>query len=131
LHTGDLGKFDQRGTLTITGRLKDLIIRGGENVSPAEIESFLMAHEDVLDVTVIGVPDEKWGEAIVAVVVPRGEPGEGLRQKLVDYAVQGLSPYKVPRDWYVATALPTTASGKIQKFKIRADIVDGTYSPLA
>lgn len=131
LHTGDLGKLDQRGTLTITGRLKDLIIRGGENVSPAEIESFLTAHEDVLDVTVIGVQDEKWGEAIAAVVVPRGEAGEGMRQRLIDYAAQGLSPYKVPRDWYLAAELPTTASGKIQKFKLRAAIVDGTCTPLA
>lgn len=82
--------------------------------------------------TVIGVQDEKWGgEAIAAVVVPRGEAGEGMRQRLIDYAAQGLSPYKVPRDWYLAAELPTTASGKIQKFKLRAAIVDGTCTPLA
>ncbi|MFZ2174885.1 MAG: AMP-binding protein [Rhodococcus sp. (in: high G+C Gram-positive bacteria)] len=130
VHTGDLGKFDQHGTLTITGRLKDLIIRGGENIAPAEIESFLTAHEDVLEVTVVGVPDEKWGEIVAVVIVPRGEPREGLRQSLVDYATQGLSPYKVPRDWYLAAELPATASGKVQKFKLREAIADGVYRQL-
>ncbi|MDH6282641.1 class I adenylate-forming enzyme family protein [Prescottella agglutinans] len=130
LHTGDLGAFDSRGTLRITGRLKDLIIRGGENVAPAEVESCLIAHDGVLQVAVVGVDDEKWGEAIAAVVVPRGNAAPGLRQSLIDHCTDRLSKFKVPRDWYLASELPTTPSGKIQKFRLRDTIMSGDVTSM-
>ncbi|CCW13698.1 class I adenylate-forming enzyme family protein [Rhodococcus aetherivorans] len=130
LHTGDLGFFSDDGTLTITGRLKDLIVRGGENIAPAEIESCLAAHEEVREVAVVGIPDRKWGETVAAVIVPRGQPDQGFRQSLLAHVQERLSPYKVPYDWYLAEELPSTSSGKIQKFKLREAIVDGAFAVL-
>jgi len=131
LHTGDLGSFDSRGVLTITGRLKDLIIRGGENIAPAEVESCLIAHNDVLEATVLGLPDDKWGEVVAAVIVPREPHSPGLRQALVQHATSRLSPYKIPQSWYLADgALPSTPSGKVQKFALRAEIVGGRFPVL-
>lgn len=119
LHTGDLGAMDERGVLRITGRLKDLIIRGGENIAPAEIETLLSEHDSVLQVSVVGVPDEKWGEAVAAVVVPRGEITASLKQSLEAFCNVHLAKYKVPRDWYITDNLPITPSGKVQKFRLR------------
>lgn len=131
LHTGDLGSFDSRGVLTITGRLKDLIIRGGENIAPAEVESCLIAHDDVLEATVLGLPDDKWGEIVAAVIVPREHSGPGLRQSLLEHVTARLSPYKIPSVWYVAEgALPATPSGKVQKFRLREQIAAGGFSIL-
>lgn len=128
LHTGDLGAMDERGVLRITGRLKDLIIRGGENIAPAEIESVLSGHDSVIQVSVVGVPDSTWGEAVAAVVVPRGEVSSPLKQTLVEFCSARLAKYKIPRDWYVAEDLPITPSGKVQKFRLRelieSDIIE-------
>ncbi|MFD6894662.1 class I adenylate-forming enzyme family protein [Rhodococcus sp. NPDC060086] len=130
LHTGDLGAFDSRGVLRITGRLKDLIIRGGENIAPAEIESCLTSHDGVLQVAVVGVADEKWGEAVAAIVVPRGAAVLGLKQSLLDHCADRLSRFKIPRDWYLATELPITPSGKIQKFLLRDALKSGGFTQI-
>lgn len=130
LHTGDLGFLSDDGTLTITGRLKDLIIRGGENIAPAEIESCLAAHDGVREVAIVGMPDQKWGETVAAVIVPRGVPSQGFRQALLAHLQERLSPYKLPCDWYLAEELPSTSSGKIQKFKLREAIAGGAFAVL-
>lgn len=118
VHTGDLGAMDERGYLRLTGRLKDLIIRGGENIAPAEIESCLAGHPSVVDATVVGLPDERLGEIVAAVVRVRGDEPEDLRDQLEAHARRLLSPYKIPARWFVAADLPVTPTGKVQKFKL-------------
>lgn len=121
VHTGDLGAMDERGYITLTGRLKDLIIRGGENIAPAGIESCLAEHPDVLDATVFGLPDERMGEIVAAAVHLRGAAGEdpaALLDSLVAHCRERLSPYKLPTRWFLAGELPATPTGKVQKFKL-------------
>lgn len=118
LHTGDLASMDARGYCRIEGRLKDMIIRGGENIYPQEIEHVLFARDDVADVAVVGVPDEVWGEQVVAFVKPAA--GRTLDQKeLFAYCRQHLAPHKTPRHWIFIDEFPLTASGKIQKYVLR------------
>lgn len=119
VHTGDLGAMDARGMITITGRLKDLIIRGGENIAPAEIETCLLGHEAVLEAAVVALPDERWGEAVAAVVRLRGQAYDGLHDALVEHCRGRLAKYKVPQYWYVADEMPVTPAGKVRKFKLR------------
>ena len=117
LHTGDLCAMDARGYCRITGRLKDLIIRGGENIYPREIEEVLYTHPDVADVAVIGIPDDYWGETVGAVVTraPGARPcGDQLRA----WVAAALARHKVPQDWFAVEAIPATASGKLQKFRL-------------
>ncbi len=118
LHTGDIGTVDENGYFKVTGRLKDMIIRGGENIYPREIEEFLYTHPAVQDVQVIGVPDLKYGEEVFAYVIPR--EGAGVtEEELVTFAKEGLSRFKAPRYVAFIDAFPMTASGKIQKYKLR------------
>jgi fatty-acyl-CoA synthase len=129
VHTGDLGSMDERGYITLTGRLKELIIRGGENIAPAAVESCLAAHPNVLGATVFGLPDERMGE-IVAAAVHFREPvaAEHMRvtfRGLVDHCRERLSPYKVPSRWFLAGELPVTPTGKVQKFRL-ANLVGTT-----
>lgn len=121
VHTGDLGSMDDRGMITLTGRLKEMIIRGGENIAPAEIEVTLAAHPDVLQSAVVGLPDERLGEIVAAVVVARGAADEGLQESLIAHCRERLAPYKVPSRWFFRESLPMTPSGKVQKFTL----VDG------
>ena len=130
LHMGDLGTMDERGFVTVTGRLKDMIIRGGEDIAPAEVESILVRHPDVLEAVVLGLPDEKWGEIVAAVIRPRGEPGADLQASLEEHCRSSLSPYKVPSVWYVSDELPMTPTGKVQKFRLREVIDAGTLLAL-
>src|SRR5215469_8073713 len=124
LHTGDLGILDDRGYLRVTGRIKDMIIRGGENIYAAEIEQVLFGHPGVRDVAVLGLPDPTWGEIVAAVVVP-ADPGEvPAVAELRDLCRTHLAPHKTPARWFQAAELPLTGSGKIQKFRI-ADQIDG------
>ncbi|HEU4495406.1 MAG TPA: AMP-binding protein [Rubrobacteraceae bacterium] len=118
LRTGDLGSMDGRGYCRIEGRLKDVIIRGGENVYPREIEQVLFAREDVADVAVVGVHDETWGEQIAAFVRPTAghTPSE---EELFAYCRERLAPHKTPRHWVFVEEFPLTASGKVQKFVLR------------
>jgi len=129
LHTGDLGTMDERGYVTITGRLKDMIIRGGENIYPREIEERLFAHPAVGDVAVIGVPDERWGEVVAAVIRPV-EGATPSAEELTGWCRAALAPYKTPAAWYVVEQFPLTASGKIQKFVLTDAAVAGDLDPL-
>ncbi|WP_110929717.1 AMP-binding protein [Bacillus massiliglaciei] len=118
LHTGDLAEMDEKGYCKITGRLKDMIIRGGENIYPREIEEFLYGHPAVIDVQVIGVPDEKYGEEVMAWVILKD--GETITdQELKEYCKGKISRHKIPRYIQFTESFPMTASGKIQKFKLR------------
>jgi acyl-CoA synthetase (AMP-forming)/AMP-acid ligase II len=122
LHLGDLGSMDERGLVRLTGRLKDLIIRGGENIAPAEIENRLVTHPAVLDATVLGMPDERWGEVVVAAVRLR-EPLADPEAELIEYAHAGLAKYKVPARVVVLDEFPMTPSGKVQKFRLREQLL--------
>lgn len=118
LHTGDLATVDEEGYYRITGRLKDMIIRGGENIYPREVEEFLYTHPKVLDVQIVGVPDAKYGEQVLACI--RVKPNETLSEDEVrDYCEGKIAHYKIPRYIQFVEEYPMTASGKIQKFKLR------------
>jgi len=131
MHTGDLATMDDGGYLSIVGRIKDMVIRGGENVYPREIEEFLYRHPDIADVQVIGVPDPRLGEELMAWVVMR--PGaEPLTAEGVRTFCQGqLARYKVPRYVHVVDGFPMTVTGKIRKVEMRADAVEilGIHGP--
>jgi fatty-acyl-CoA synthase len=117
LSTGDLGTMDERGYCRIEGRVKEMIIRGGENIYPREIEMVLLDHPGVADVAVVGVPDERWGEQVAAFIRPTGAaPGEA---ELDAFCRQRLARFKVPRYWVLVDAFPMTASGKVQKYRLR------------
>ncbi len=117
LHTGDLCAMDERGYCTIVGRLKDMIIRGGENIYPREIEDVLFRHPLVADVAVVGLPDDKWGEVVAAFVRPAGDdlPSEN---ELRGYVRDQLAAHKAPVHWFRVDEFPLTGSGKIQKFRL-------------
>jgi fatty-acyl-CoA synthase len=118
LHSGDLGTMDADGYLQIVGRIKDMIIRGGENISPREIEEFLHRHPDVVEVQVIGVPSEKYGEEVMAWV--RTRPGAQLDgEQLAAYCRGQIATFKIPRFWQFVDSFPMTVTGKIQKFRLR------------
>jgi acyl-CoA synthetase (AMP-forming)/AMP-acid ligase II len=124
LHTGDAGYFDAEGYLYIFDRIKDMIVSGGENVYPAEVESTLFAHPAVADVGVIGVPDERWGEAVKAIVVR--EPGTNVSsEELIAFARTRIGGYKVPKSIDFVEALPRNASGKILKRELRTPYWQG------
>jgi fatty-acyl-CoA synthase len=118
VHTGDLGSMDERGYLTLTGRLKEIIIRGGENISPTEVETCLAAHPDVVEATVFGLPDARFGEIVAAVVRTRDDDTGGLRDALIAHVRERLSPHKTPTRWFVGNALPRTPTGKVRKHLI-------------
>ncbi len=127
LHTGDLVTMDERGYTTITGRLKDMIIRGGENIYPREIEEILFTHPKVADVAVCGLPDEKWGE-IVAAFIRDADPADPASDaELHAFLREHLAPHKTPRTWYHVDAFPLTPSGKVQKFNIVEAWQKGLY----
>jgi fatty-acyl-CoA synthase len=118
MHTGDLATMDDEGYVSIVGRSKDMIIRGGENVYPREVEEFLYGHPLIRDVQVIGVPDAKYGEEVMAWVIL--EPGaEVTGEQLVDWCRGRITHFKVPRYWRFTDAFPMTVSGKVQKYKLR------------
>jgi fatty-acyl-CoA synthase len=118
MHTGDLATMDDEGYVNIVGRIKDIIIRGGENISPREIEEYIIKHEAVSDVQVIGVPSQKYGEEVMAWVKPRPNM-EVTQQELIDYCVGQLSTYKIPKYWKFVDSFPMTISGKIRKVEMR------------
>ncbi len=118
LHTGDIGTMDEDGNFRITGRLKDMIIRGGENVYPREIEEFLYTHSAIRDVQVVGVPDIKYGEEILACVILR-DGMEATEDEIIQFVKSGMSRFKSPRYVLFMNSFPMTASGKIQKYKLR------------
>jgi fatty-acyl-CoA synthase len=123
MHTGDLATMDEEGYLNIVGRIKDMIIRGGENVYPREIEEFLYGHPEVSDVQVIGVPSEKYGEEVMAWVRPR--EGSTLTGDDLEAFCRGrIATFKIPRYWKFVDAFPMTVTGKVQKFRMREVAVE-------
>ena len=122
LHSGDLGVMDENGYFRITGRIKEMIIRGGENIYPKEIEDFIYTHPKVSDVQVIGVPDEQYGEEIMACVILK--EGETMTEKeMKQYVLDHMAKHKVPRYVDFVDAFPMNAAGKILKYKMREDAV--------
>jgi len=123
MHTGDLATMDDQGYVRIVGRIKDMVIRGGENVYPREIEEFLYTHPDVADVQVIGVPDERYGEELMAWVILR--PGASVtEQEIKDFCKGQIAHFKIPRYVKVVDSFPMTVTGKVQKFKMREEAID-------
>jgi fatty-acyl-CoA synthase len=127
LHTGDLGRMDKRGYVTVTGRVKEMIIRGGENHFPAEIENCLLEHASVAEVAVVGLPDPQWGEVIGAFIRSTGLLDKGT---LHAHCRANMSPQKTPNVWVQVEEFPLTGSGKIQKFILRDRFVAGEYTEL-
>ena len=118
MHTGDLAVMDDEGYLRIVGRIKDMVIRGGENLYPREVEEFLYGHPDVADVQVVGVPDPRYGEELMAWIVPRA--GASLdRDAIADFCRDRIAHQKVPRYVACLDEFPMTVTGKVQKFKLR------------
>ena len=124
LHTGDLGTMDAQGFVRVTGRVKDMIIRGGENHFPAEIEAVLVTHRQVAQVAVVGIPDEKWGEVIAAFILS-DQPLDVA--DLRSHCRAHLSAQKTPSVWVRVPEFPLTGSGKVQKFAIREKFLAGSY----
>ncbi|ATU08814.1 AMP-binding protein [Methanohalophilus portucalensis FDF-1] len=118
LHSGDLGTVDEYGYYKITGRIKDMIIRGGENIYPREIEEFLYTIDGVKDAQVVGIPDERYGEIVGAFVMLQ-EGADLSEEDIRDYSMEKIARYKVPKHVFIVDEYPMTASGKIQKFKLR------------
>ncbi|HVE95660.1 MAG TPA: AMP-binding protein [Pseudonocardiaceae bacterium] len=119
MHTGDVAVMDSEGYLNITGRIKDVVIRGGENVYPREIEEFLYTHPDILDAQVIGVPDARYGEALCAWLRLRPGAPELTADALRDYATGKLAQYKIPQYVHVVDEFPMTVTGKVRKVEMR------------
>ena len=118
LRTGDLDSMDGRSYVRVQGRLKDMIIRGGENIYPREVEDVLFTHPDVANVAVVGLPDPEWGEVVAAFV--QAQPGADRGGAVLEaFCRLHLASHKVPRRWQFVPQLPQTASGKIQKYVLR------------
>jgi fatty-acyl-CoA synthase len=129
LHTGDLCAMDDRGYCTVEGRLKDMIIRGGENIYPRELEDLLFAHPSVGEIAVVGLPDDRWGETVGAFVRPA--PGQAIdKAELFAYMREHLAPHKTPSQWFEVDEFPLTGSGKIQKYRLRERWVAGDMQAL-
>ena len=120
LHTGDLACRDKNGNYRITGRLKDMIIRGGENIYPKEIEEFIYTHPDVQDVQVIGVPDEKYGEEAMACIILKKDR-EVSEEAMRSFIKASIAAHKVPRYIRFVDSFPMNAAGKILKYKMREE----------
>jgi len=128
MHTGDLAVMDDEDYVQITGRIKDMIIRGGENVYPREIEEFLYTHPDIVDAQVIGVPDDHYGEELMAWVILRDGAEPMTAESLREFAAGKLAHYKIPRYVHVVTEFPMTVTGKVRKVEMReraADLLAG------
>jgi acyl-CoA synthetase (AMP-forming)/AMP-acid ligase II len=122
LYTGDLGKFDEEGYIYIVGRKKDMIISGGQNIYPAEIEKKLLLNPKIEEVAVIGIPDREWGESVMALVVLKKNENMS-EEELINYVKENMASYNKPRFVKFLDALPrTTATGKIQKAELRKQV---------
>ena len=123
LHTGDLATMDEDGYVKITGRAKEMIIRGGENIYPREIEEFLYTHPNISDVQVYGVPHEKYGEQVAAAIIPKRD-ATLTSEDVIEYCRENIASYKVPEYVDFVEEYPMTASGKIQKYKLREAAIE-------
>jgi len=124
MHTGDLAVMDEDGYLAITGRIKDMVIRGGENIYPREIEEFLYTHPDILDAQVIGVPDAKYGEELMAWVRLRPGAQDLTAESLREFCSGQLAHYKIPRYVRIVDEFPMTVTGKVRKVEMRERSVE-------
>jgi fatty-acyl-CoA synthase len=124
MHTGDLAVMDEDGYLAITGRIKDMVIRGGENVYPREIEEFLYTHPDILDAQVIGVPDAKYGEELMVWVRLRPGAATLTAESVREFCSGQLAHYKIPRYVHVVDDFPMTVTGKVRKVEMRERAVE-------
>jgi fatty-acyl-CoA synthase len=131
LRSGDLATMDARGFVTITGRMKEMIIRGGENVYPREVENVLLEHDAIDAVAVVGVPHPYWGEQVAAVIVPKDPQSPPEAEALQAFARGNLAAFKTPTQWYFVDAFSFTDTGKIQKYKLLEAIAAGTLVPAA
>ena len=123
MHTGDLAVMDQEGFIEITGRIKDIIIRGGENISPKHVEDYLHKHPAVANVQVVGVPSSKYGEEVMAwVKLKEGNTASG--KDLSDFCKENIAHYMVPKYWHFTNDFPMTVSGKIRKDIMRAESIN-------
>ena len=124
MHTGDLAVLDDEGYINITGRIKDMVIRGGENIYPREIEEFLYSHPDIVDAAVIGVPDARYGEELMVWtrMRPGAEPVTAL--SLREFCLGKLAHYKIPRYVHIVDEFPMTVTGKIRKVQMREEAID-------
>jgi fatty-acyl-CoA synthase len=123
MHTGDLATMDSDGYLNIVGRIKDLVIRGGENVYPREVEEFLYTHPDIADVQVIGVPDARYGEELMAWIVLRPGATPLTAAAVREFAAGKLTHYKIPRYVHIVDGFPMTVTGKVRKVEMREKAV--------
>ncbi len=119
MHTGDLAMMREDGYVEIVGRIKDMIIRGGENVYPREIEEFLYKHPKIADVQVVGVPHERYGEEVLACVIPRDPADPPTLQEVRAFCEGRLAHYKVPSRLQILGSFPMTVSGKVRKIELR------------
>ena len=119
MHTGDLATMDAEGYVNIVGRIKDMVIRGGENLYPREIEEFLMSHPDIADVQVVGVPDSRYGEELMAWIVGRRGAAEPDADAIAAFCRGKIAHHKIPRYVRCVEAFPMTVTGKVQKFVMR------------
>jgi fatty-acyl-CoA synthase len=119
MHTGDIGVMDDEGFVAVTGRIKDMVIRGGENIYPREIEEFLYRHPDILDAQVVGIPDAKYGEELVACLRLRPGADEITAESLREFCRDGLARYKIPRYVQILDEFPMTVTGKVRKIELR------------
>jgi fatty-acyl-CoA synthase len=124
MHTGDLAVMDDEGYLSITGRIKDMVIRGGENIYPREVEEFLYTHPDILDAQVIGVPDAKYGEELMAWIRLRAGAAPITAESLRDFCTGKLAHYKIPRYVHITDEFPMTVTGKVRKVEMREKSVE-------
>jgi fatty-acyl-CoA synthase len=119
MHTGDIAVMDEHGYVQITGRIKDMVIRGGENIYPREIEEFLYTHPDVLDAQVVGVPDAKYGEELCAWIRMREGATPLTAEAVREFATGKLAHYKIPRYVHIVDEFPMTVTGKVRKVEMR------------
>ena len=123
MYTGDLGSMDEQGYITVVGRSKDMIIRGGENIYPIEVENFLYRHPKISDVQIVGVPDDHYGEVLAAWIIPKS--GETItEQEIRDFCYNQIAHFKIPTYIRFVEQYPMTVTGKIQKFKIVEAMVE-------
>jgi long-chain acyl-CoA synthetase len=128
VRSGDIGQFDPDGYLYLVDRLKDLIITGGENVYPREVEEALYSRSEVEECAVIGLPDKEWGERVAAFIVPR--PGHSLvPEQLRSFLKSRLSPFKVPKEYIAVSEFPKNPAGKIVKRELKKQFLEGPGSP--
>lgn len=118
MHTGDMAEMDEEGYVKIVGRIKDLIIRGGENISPFEVEEYLHNHDAIKDIQVIGVPDQKYGEEVMAWVI-LADDAQVTEEELKEYCKGQIATYKIPKYWKFVNEFPTTVTGKVRKVEMR------------